>query len=133
MWKDDSNHSECSDDGDACSVDSTESTLKSKQASTQDTSANCGNCGYQLRANFRFCTECGHKVGALKAPTPLKASAPVFIPASEANYSTYTPEINDVLHGFVEDIAPGLMSEMKKSSKLCESLLLQAMPDHYDD
>lgn len=78
---------------------------------------------------------CVHPVGTIErtSSTPLKASAPSFVPNQQAICSPGMPVMNDVLHGVLEEIAPGVMTEMRKSSKSCESLLLQAMPDHYDD
>mmetsp|Transcript_70405 Transcript_70405/g.132876 ORF Transcript_70405/g.132876 Transcript_70405/m.132876 type:complete len:247 (+) Transcript_70405:60-800(+) len=120
-------------------------------------SSNCECCGTLLKPIFRFCTECGHKVGdSLKSddvvvsPTafpnglsytpctppaqvqPLYMSALQFFPSSPSSHGAKSP-VNDVLYGLLEDMAPGVVNEMKKSTKLCESLLLQAMPDHYDD
>mmetsp|Transcript_84912 Transcript_84912/g.154738 ORF Transcript_84912/g.154738 Transcript_84912/m.154738 type:complete len:256 (-) Transcript_84912:127-894(-) len=63
----------------------------------------------------------------------LSSVAPIFVPAVQARRSTNPPVMTEVLHGLLEEIAPGVMDEMKRSSKSCESVLLQAMPDHYDD
>mmetsp|Transcript_60040 Transcript_60040/g.105084 ORF Transcript_60040/g.105084 Transcript_60040/m.105084 type:complete len:192 (+) Transcript_60040:68-643(+) len=171
---------------------------QSASTNAPETSISCANCGIVLSAAFRFCTECGAKVGDSKAPslrtynkvydsedassvsddglssatpfvpmmtdstyqdagmfmaglpyshcvhpvqavyatpsTPLKSSAPIFVPSHEAMCSTSMPAMNEVLHGVLEEvIAPGVMTEMRKSTKSCEELLLMAMPDHYDD
>lgn len=154
--------------------------LESAAPLSQKSGAPCENCGMSLNSNFRFCTECGWKVGdTLKTPpqspchqfydaqgtspvsddgllsyddaslmipvvpypqcgSPTQAVymgslPPVFLPSHDTRNSARSPVVNEVLHELLEDMVPGLMMEMKKSSKVCESMLLQAMPDHYDD
>lgn len=69
----------------------------------------------------------------MQQPMGLNPVAPVFVPASQARHSTNAPELTEALHGMLQEHAPGAMDEMKKTNESWESLLMQAMPDHYDD
>lgn len=111
----------------------------------------CGNCGHLLSAGFKFCTDCGHEASSsVKAANPKSScnafnnancawsaqAAPLctstlFNPAPQAKVKA--PVMNELLYGLLERMSPDVVNEIKKSNDYGNSVLLQAMPDHYDD